>query len=116
MAPLGSLEHVDQVLGTLSDRGYVRSLGRRPGQKEDRYEHLFGGDTAPAAPATPVAPAAPAPHHECVPTVDPAPAAPPDPAHDGDLSARVAALEDEVAALRADLDALRQVGSASPTR
>jgi hypothetical protein len=28
----------------------------------------------------------------------------------------VSAREDEVAALRADLDALRQVGSASPTR
>jgi uncharacterized protein YceH (UPF0502 family) len=38
------------------------------------------------------------------------------PATDGDLAARGSALEDEVAALRADLDALRQVGSASPTR
>jgi uncharacterized protein YceH (UPF0502 family) len=105
----------------------VRSLGRRPGQKEDRYEHLFGGDTAPATAATPATPAvsaapaasatpaAPAPRHEYVPTVNPAPAAAA-PAVDGDLSARVAALEDEVAALRADLDALRQVGSASPTR
>src|SRR3954447_13192016 len=33
MAPLVSLERVDQVLHTLTERGYVRSLGRRPGQK-----------------------------------------------------------------------------------
>jgi uncharacterized protein len=122
MASLGSLEQVDQVLNALTGRGYVRSLGRRPGQKEDRYEHLFGGDTAPATPAaTHAALATPAqqPQHEYgTPQRQHEYVAPPQtsPATDGDLAARVSALEDEVAALRADLEALRQVGSASPTR
>jgi uncharacterized protein len=105
------------VLHTLTERGYVRSLGRRPGQKEDRFEHLFGSDAAPAAPATSaashaaLAAPAPEPRHEYA-------ASPPQQsvAADVDLAARVSALEDEVAALRADLEALRQVGSASPTR
>jgi uncharacterized protein len=120
MAPLGSLEHVDQVLNALAERGYVRSLGRRPGQKEDRFEHLFGGDTAPAtAAATHAALATPAPpprddYVSRTPAPTPAPA-PSSTATDGDLAARVSALEDEVAALRADLETLRQVGSASPT-
>ena len=43
MAPLTSLEHVDAVLGTLIERGYARRIGRRPGQKEDRFEQLLGG-------------------------------------------------------------------------
>ncbi|MBV9364091.1 MAG: DUF480 domain-containing protein [Solirubrobacterales bacterium] len=43
MAPLASLADVERVLGALSERGYARRLGRRPGQKEDRFEHLLGG-------------------------------------------------------------------------
>ena len=26
------------------DRGLVREIGRRPGQKEDRWQHMLGGD------------------------------------------------------------------------
>jgi uncharacterized protein YceH (UPF0502 family) len=116
MAPLASLDDVERVLGVLSERGYARRLGRRPGQKEDRFEHLLGGAGgagvdgdgafAPPAPAqaTPTAdpvspPAAPAP-----------PAAPtPAAAENGGLADRVAALEDEVASLRAELEELRQL-------
>ncbi|HJS93535.1 MAG TPA: DUF480 domain-containing protein, partial [Solirubrobacteraceae bacterium] len=62
MAPLGSLADVERVLDTLSERDYVRRIGRRPGQKEDRFEHLLGGtgggDHGMAAEAPP--PAVPA--------------------------------------------------------
>jgi uncharacterized protein YceH (UPF0502 family) len=65
MAPLASLADVERVLGVLSERGYAHRIGRRPGQKEDRFEHLLGGaadreQVGPAevsvAPAPPVAP------------------------------------------------------------
>ncbi|HET7049961.1 MAG TPA: DUF480 domain-containing protein [Solirubrobacteraceae bacterium] len=122
MASIASLSEVERILSTLGDRGYARRLGRRPGQKEDRFEQLLGGAgphadagelvsaTAPTAPA-PTAPAPPAP----------APPAPAPPGTDGDLESRVSALEADVAALRAELARLRQtpppaqVGSASPT-
>ena len=57
MAPFASLDAVERVLATLVERGYVRRLGRRPGQKEDRFEQLLGGADA-GAPAPPVAAAA----------------------------------------------------------
>jgi hypothetical protein len=137
MASIASLSDIEQVLSVLADRGYVRRLGRRPGQKEDRFEQLLGGAgtqanagdidsaTAPTAfaqtpPApTPTAPAA-TPAAPTAPAVTPAAATPPE--ADGDLEARVRALEADVAALRAELARLRQaqapsaqVGSASPT-
>lgn len=61
MASLGSVAHVQEVLERLAERGYARSLGRRPGQKEDRFEHLLGNgpDTEAAAASAPVAPSAP---------------------------------------------------------
>ncbi len=89
MAQLASLSVVEQVLAVLVERGYVRQLPRRPGQKEERFEQLLGeaeGD-APAAESpseSPVAPVAP---------VDPGSAS-------DDLQRRVAALEAEVAELR----------------
>jgi uncharacterized protein YceH (UPF0502 family) len=93
MAPLGSLADLERILTALAERGYVRRLGRRPGQKEDRIKHLLGGedgdagadDTADAPP--PPSAARPAPSDE--------------------LEARVAALEAEVAALRSELAELR---------
>ena len=73
MAHFDSLEEVDLVLDSLAERGYVRRIDRRPGQKEDRFTHLLGGDSAEPArgPDVHVAPAA-AP-------VRPAPPAPPAP-------------------------------------
>jgi uncharacterized protein len=121
MAPFDSLAQVEHTLSALAERGYVRSLGRRPGQKEDRFMHLLGAqesgasheqtrsaDPASVAPATtptvarataaPVTPAAP-------PTADvngpPATAT-------ANLEARVAALEDEADSLREELTALRE--------
>jgi hypothetical protein len=104
LAPLATLADVERVLDELAERGYARRLPRRPGQKEDRFEHLLGGasddggggsddgggggaeiDAPPPAPSAPLAPPAP---------------------RDG-LEPRVAALEAEVERLRAELAALR---------
>ena len=116
MAPLASLDDVERVLDVLSERGYTRRLGRRPGQKEDRFEHLLGGagdgEATVSAPAPSFAPA-PAPTVSSAPfgpapAVAPAPAAAaPAPDGNGALAERVAALEEEVASLRAELDELR---------
>jgi uncharacterized protein len=136
LAPLASLDDVERVLTDLAERDYARRIGRRPGQKEDRFEHLLGSrvegqppvpsPTAPApsppapapsqaapvvAPSAPVvAPSAPAPAQLAS---TPAPSAQPlgsdgSRANDG-LTDRVAALEAEVASLRADLDELRDL-------
>jgi uncharacterized protein YceH (UPF0502 family) len=108
MAPLGSLAEVERILDTLSERDYVRRIGRRPGQKEDRFEHLLGGGGAgggdgavaaeapsPAVPASFAAPVSPAP--------------PPRESDNGGLADRVAALEAEVATLRSELEELREL-------
>ena len=44
LARLESLEAIERVLGALAAQGYARRLDRRPGQKEDRFMHLLGGD------------------------------------------------------------------------
>src|SRR6185312_10781552 len=108
MASIASLSDVERVIAALADRGYVRRLGRRPGQKEDRFEQLLGGAGAsadggeaigPPASAPPVAaPAPPALAPPAPPAPAPAPA-PPSTSPDGDLESRVSALEADVAAL-----------------
>jgi len=95
MASFATLEEVDAVLEALGERHYARRIPRRPGQKEDRFEHLLGGEKEPSpepgsseegetAPAEPVV------------------------APDGQLAARVAALEAQVDELRRELSALRE--------
>lgn len=39
-----TLEDVQQTLEKLANEGYVKQLPKRPGQKEQRYMHLFAGD------------------------------------------------------------------------
>jgi uncharacterized protein len=97
MASLASLTEVDRVLATLAQAGYLRRLDRRPGHKEDRFEHLLGSpQDAEPAPAWTEASLAEA--------------------EDGDLVDRVKVLETEIASLRSELARLRdQVGSANPT-
>jgi uncharacterized protein len=56
--PLGSLDDVHRTLESLLERELVRRLPRRPGQKEERYEHLLGGADAAPAEAGEAAPAA----------------------------------------------------------
>ncbi len=114
MAPLASLDDVERVAGVLSERGYARRIGRRPGQKEDRFEHLLGGpgtaEVAVSAPSPPTA-SAPAPSQAPAPTAmaSSLAASAPSPDGGGDLLERVSALEDEVASLRAELDELRSL-------
>jgi len=86
------------TLERLHARDLVRSAGRRPGQKEERWEHLLGEDAEPGPPAAPVPP----------PWSEPRAAAPPAPVPAAD-GGRLAALEDEVRSLREELAALRRV-------
>ena len=113
MAHLASLPDVERVLGELRDKGYTERMGRRPGQKEDRFRHLLGGPGAADAPIAaggfdePVSHRGPAVYVEPTSYEGPASYDEPAPAlrsHDnGALEARVAALEADVAALRAQL-------------
>jgi len=118
--PFGDLAAVQGSLDRLIERELVARLARRPGQKEERYQQLLGGDqdetaaaAAPAAPAPTTAPPASPPASAAS---APAPAATPPAAsaHGGDGAAaarvdeRLAALEREVAELRGELAALRR--------
>ena len=47
----GSVPEVEETLARLIDREYAARLPRRPGQKEERYAQLIGGDAAAEAPA-----------------------------------------------------------------
>jgi len=89
---------VEATLARLIEHGHVAQLPRQPGQKEERYAQLLGGDqadttTAPSA-------AAPAPRPE--PTGPARSSAGPE-----QLENRIQQLEREVAELRAELGALR---------
>ena len=112
MASLGSLDEVERVLQTLSEREYVRRIGRRPGQKEDRFEHLLGGAGGGDGAMTAEAPTTPAPFHTAPAPSHTAPAqaaAHAPAAENGGLADRVAALEAEVATLRSELAELREL-------
>jgi uncharacterized protein YceH (UPF0502 family) len=89
-----NLPAVHEAIDGLVEAGHVARLERQPGQKEERYRQLLGGggeQAAGDAPTTDVSEAAPGP-------------APHGVEHSED---RLTRLEAEVAALRADLDALR---------
>ncbi|HEX7310699.1 MAG TPA: YceH family protein [Gaiellaceae bacterium] len=81
------LDDIERVLDGLIERELVARLPRRPGQKEQRYEHLLGGD-------------APAPSEE--------------PAHAveddrlTEVEHALTELKDEVATLRSELASLRR--------
>lgn len=48
--PHGSLEDVQRALDTLAEHELVEKLPRRPGQSQDRYVQLLGGDGETEAP------------------------------------------------------------------
>jgi uncharacterized protein YceH (UPF0502 family) len=89
--PFADLAGVHETLDRLVERGYVSRHQRRPGQKEERYEHLLGsgGVGAPAESAPEVGGAEPAADAAA-------------PAED-----RLERLEREIAEIRAQLDTLR---------
>ena len=128
--PFADLFAVGETLRRLVDRELVASLGRRPGQKEERFVQLLGGGgeeeaaastappiSAPAGglgspderrPAAPVVPLRP-PASPRAGSTEPAgagipPRSSPPPSEDH----RIERLEAEIASLRADLEALRR--------
>ena len=82
-----SLEDVDRVLAALAERELVVRLPRRPGQKEDRFQQLLGGEQIPS----PDALSLPADSDDRL----------------GELEEAIGELRDEVAALRSELASLR---------
>jgi uncharacterized protein YceH (UPF0502 family) len=101
--PFADLAAVQETLDRLVAREQVVRHPRRPGQKEDRYQHLLGGEGDASSPADPAAPAPdpPSPPVDSPPAADDAAASLPLP---GDrlnrLEAELAALREQVAALR----------------
>jgi uncharacterized protein YceH (UPF0502 family) len=91
--PFGTLADIEGVLGRLIERELVVRLSRRPGQKEERFAQLLGGEADVSA-----EPAAAVPAYEQSPAGD----------RMEELEARVERLEDEVASLRDALDSLRR--------
>jgi uncharacterized protein YceH (UPF0502 family) len=113
MARVESLAEIEAVLADLGRRGYALRLDRRPGQKEDRFIHLFAAepdtDAPPPPPAwSPVSASRPAATEGgAAPSVRAVPSQAPG-ASSAPLAERVAALEAEVASLRAELSDLRE--------
>jgi uncharacterized protein YceH (UPF0502 family) len=94
------LDAVHATLDRLVERGHIARHERRPGQKEDRYEQLLGGDSdEPVPPPTGADPGESASDEDV--TGD-APVAEIKPAED-----RLTRLEREVAELRSELAGLR---------
>ena len=91
MQGFASIEELEEVLTRLIDKQFVHELARRPGQKEERFMHRLsedveGEETEAAAPAQVVVP--------------------PPPRRDermDRLEAEVAALREEIAAIKAEL-------------
>ncbi len=93
----GGLDPLQETLERLQARDLVNSAGRRPGQKEERWQHLLGEDEADA-PAEAATWTSPGPPPARPPAPDPAAA-----------DERLAALETEVRSLRSEVAALRGV-------
>jgi len=91
MQGFASIEELEEVLTRLIDKQFVHELARRPGQKEERFTHrlsedLEDDDAEQAAPASVIVP--------------------PPPRRDeriDRLEAEVAALREEIAAIKAEL-------------
>ena len=99
LADFASVEAVEEALWMLGDRDdpIVQTLPRGPGQSTDRYAHTLGGSDGHEQAAGDDSGAD-----------DPEPRSRPDTSGAGpNLGARVEALETEVAALRASLEAFR---------
>jgi uncharacterized protein len=97
------LAAVQETLDRLVERGQVTRHSRRPGQKEDRYEQLLGGDSVqPATPSEPDSGGEPEAIAPGASGAAPDPGAALTPAED-----RLTRLEREVVELRSELASLR---------
>lgn len=103
MSP-ATLAEVEQRLGELSEGGFARRLPHRPGQREDRFEHLLGGADAPA---TGVDQDDLGLDGDAPPPTDPQPREDPLIGRVGALEAQVRELHDVIGELRSELAALR---------
>jgi uncharacterized protein len=101
MHAFADLAGVHEALAQLIERELVRRLDRRPGQKEERYTQLLGGDDAPGDSELEDGERGPTGEHAPV-GERAAVAAPPGVDELAELRARVERLEHEVAALRGD--------------
>jgi uncharacterized protein YceH (UPF0502 family) len=90
------LAAVEATLAQLIGRRHVEQLPRQPGQKEERYRQLLGGDASETPSAAPAVGPANADR-----------AGPPAAAPDSQTESRIQQLEHEVAELRQELSALR---------
>jgi uncharacterized protein len=95
------IEEVEATLRGLIERELVAEIPRRPGQREDRFMHLLGGDAEPTAEPPPpdATQAAEPPPADATPQAAPPAGGPDD---------RLARLEGEVEALRTDVEQLRR--------
>ncbi len=98
------LAAVQRTLERLTERGHVREIERRAGQKEDRYLQLLGDRGTEAAPLA---------RAQEPPLDSPSEQAPADDAPD-QTAARLSRLEREVASLRRVLEDLQRELGASP--
>jgi uncharacterized protein YceH (UPF0502 family) len=96
MHEFASLEQIEAVLTALIERGYVARIGRRPGQKEDRFMQLLGGEAGGDASPAATGPSSDGAAAAGPPTVLAATSS-------ISIEARVTALEAEVRELRAQL-------------
>jgi uncharacterized protein YceH (UPF0502 family) len=99
MAPFAEAQEVETALARLRDRAdgpFVAQLAREPNRRDSRWAHLFSGPVADVAPA----------HVD----MEPAPMRPREVASGAERGSddRLAKVEREVAALRAELDELKK--------
>jgi hypothetical protein len=100
----GDAGELAAVIARLAERELIASLGKRPGQREERYTQLIGqagedGDSPERPPAPPPAAAPPAPPAAAHPAASP-------PARES-AEARLARVEQQIAELRSQIQALR---------
>jgi uncharacterized protein YceH (UPF0502 family) len=107
--PFADLATVLETLERLVERGYAERLERRPGQKEDRYRHLLGGEQpqGPGSQSDAVGAGDEDIEAEAV-RRDGAPGAPDDDVEPGSQSDRLDRLEGELAELRRQVRGLRE--------
>jgi uncharacterized protein YceH (UPF0502 family) len=99
MASFSDVTQVETVLHELAERAdgpFVARLPREPGRRESRYMQLFTGEAVPSAPAL----VRGEEREEVAGNSEP------------DYETRLAALEEEVRALRVELEALKSRGAA----